>query len=264
MKDQPAKIKIFSLISVGFIFFLSSVGGYAQKAQNSSSTLRRLNLFLGGGYAHSESRSGLVDVKAEIQLSLSSTIRAGFGVGYMSDSDNMHLSGNLGGMAGGMMGGMAGGMSGRFTGHSHQFRVIPFTLSLYYALPLNPQFDLYMVGGGGYYLGSFRDISTQEKKAFGPHAGFGIDFKVTERIMIEAEGIYRFVKLKGFRSELHPGFREGMEGEGHQEGFWHYQHSQGEYHFHESDQDQDQMMDTAPYSISLNGFSIRAGIKFMF
>jgi len=145
MKNQAAKIKIFGFVSLGLLFMLNSVTGYGQQAQVSSSTLRGLNFFLGGGYAHSESRSGLVDVKAEIQLSLSSTIRAGFGVGYMSDSDNMHMSGNLGGMAGGMMGGMTGGMSGSFTGHSHQFRVIPFTLSLYYALPLNPQFDLYMV-----------------------------------------------------------------------------------------------------------------------
>jgi len=73
------------------------------------------------------------------------------------------------------------------------------------------------------------------------------------------------LNLKGFTSELHEGFREGMEGEEHEEGFWHYHHHEGEYYFHESQENQEQMMiDTPPFDISLNGFSIRAGIKFGF
>jgi hypothetical protein len=114
-------------------------------------------------------------------------------------------------------------------------------------------------------LSSFRDISTQEKNAFGPYAGFGFDLKMADRIVIVAEGIYRFVNLKGFTNELHSGFREGMEGEEHEEGFWHYNHDHGEYHFHESHEDQAQMMlDSPAFNISLNGFSLRAGIKFSF
>ncbi|NIM57571.1 MAG: hypothetical protein GTO16_01320 [Candidatus Aminicenantes bacterium] len=80
-----------------------------------------------------------------------------------------------------------------------------------------------------------------------------------------AEGIYRFINLKGFTSELHPGFREAIVGVGHEEGFWHYDHDQGDYHFHGSQEDLAQiMMDCPPYSISLNGLSFRAGIKFKF
>ena len=207
----------------------------------------------------------MVGVKTEFQFSLSTNIRAGLGIGYLSESDNMHMDGNLGGMTGGMMDGMMGGMSSGSSGHNHQFRVVPLTLSIYYVLPINTKADIYMVGGGGYYFGSFRDISTQEKNTFGTHFGIGFDFKIADRVIIVTEGIYRFVNLKGFTSELHPGFREGMEGEGHEEGFWHYHHHQEEYHFHESHEDQEQIMIDSPfYNISLNGFSIRAGIKFGF
>jgi hypothetical protein len=203
----------------------------------------------------------MVDVKAEVQFSLSSNFRVGLSVGYLSDSDNMHMGGNFGGMTGGMM----DGLTGSLYGHGHDFRAIPLTISLYYVLPINPKVDIFMIGGGGYYLSSFRDTSTQEKNTFGSHIGIGFDFKIAERVMIVAEGIYRFINLKGFISELHPGFREGMEGEEHEEGFWHYHHHEGEYHFHESHENQEQMMiDTPPFDISLNGFSIRAGIKFGF
>ncbi len=266
MRSKPSKPIFFSFVFLGLIFLLGTIIIYAEPGQGvPSSDLGRVNFSLWGGYAHSESRSGMIDVKAEIQYSLSSNIRIGFGIGYLSDSDNMHMGGDIGGLSGGMMGSMMGGQMGGFSGDGHNFRVIPITLSLYYVLPLNHKLDIFMVGGGGYYLSSFRDISTQENYAFGPHAGLGFDLEIADRIKIVAEGIYRFVNLKGFTSELHPGFREGMEGEEHEEGFWHYNHGQGEYHFHESHEDQTQMMiDSPPYNISLNGFSLRVGIKFKF
>jgi len=266
MRSKRLKSIFFSSVSLGLLFLLGTVMIYAEPGQGaSSSRLNRINFSLMGGYAHSESQSGMVDVKAEIQFSLSSNIRAGFGVGYLSDSDNMHMGGNIGGMSGGMMGGMMGGQTGSFSGGGHSFRVFPLTLSLYYVLPINHKLDIFMVGGGGYYLSFFRDMSTQEKNAFGPHAGFGFNLEIADRIKIVAEGIYRFINLKGFTSELHPGFRGGMEGGGQEEGFWHYNHDQGEYHFHGSQEDPAQMMiDCPPYNISLNGFSLRAGIKFRF
>lgn len=266
MRSKPSKPIFLCFVSLVFLFLLGTVMIYAEQGQGVlASGLSRVNFSLWGGYAHSESRGIIVDVKAEIQFSLSSNIRIGFGIGYLSDSDNMHMDGNIGGMSGGMMGSMMGGQTGGFSGDGHNFRVIPLTLSLYYVLPLNHKLNIFMVGGGGYYLSSFRDISTQEENGFGPHVGFGFDLEIADRIKIVAEGIYRFVNLKGFTSELHPGFREGMEGEEHEEGFWHYNHGQGEYHFHESHEDQAQMMiDSPPYSISLNGFSLRVGIKFRF
>ncbi len=262
MRRKPSKSIFFSFVFLGFIFLLGTIMIYAEQGQGvSPSGLSRVKFSFEGGYAHSESRGGMVDVKAEIHFSLASNIRIGFGIGYLSDIDNMHMGGNVGGISGGMMSGQMGG----FSGDGQDFRVIPLTLSLYYVLPVNHKLNIFMVGGGGYYLSSFRDISTQEENAFGPHAGFGFDLEIADRIKIVAEGIYRFVNLKGFTSELHPGFREGMEGGGQEEGFWHYNHSQGEYHFHNSYEDQAQMMiDSPPYNISLNGFSLRAGIKFRF
>ena len=266
MRSKPSKPIFFSFVFLGLLFLLGTVMIYAKPGQGaSSSRLNRINFSLRGGYAYSEGRSGMVDVKAEIQFSLSSNIRAGFGIGYLSDSDNMHLGGAIGGVSVGMMGGMMSGQTGSFSGGGHSFRVIPITLSLYYVLPINHKLDIFMVGGGGYYLSFFRDMSTQEKNAFGPHAGFGFDLEIADRIKIVAEGIYRFINLEGFTSELHQGFRGGMEGGGQEEGFWHYNHDQGEYHFHGSQEDQAQIMiDCPPYSISLSGFSLRAGIKFRF
>jgi hypothetical protein len=260
MKHKALKLRFF--VSLGIFLLLSTTMIYAGPKQGaSSSNISRANFSLSGGYAHSESCSGMVEVKAEVQFSLSSSIRVGLGVSYLSDFGDMHMSGNIGGMGGGMM----GGMGGDFSGYSHDFNVIPITLSLYYVLPINQKLDIFMVGGGAYYLSSFRDVSTQEKNAFGPYAGFGFDLKMADRVMIVAEGIYRFVNLKGFTNELHPGFREGMEGEEHEEGFWHYNHDHGEYHFHEAHEDQAQMrLDSPPFNISLNGFSMRVGIKFSF
>lgn len=265
MKSKFSISKIFGLVSLGLFLLFISEKSFAQPGQEDSSRLRRANFSLSGGYAHSESRNGLVDVKAEIQYSISPAIRAGLSVGYLSDSDNMHMGENIGGMSGGMMDGIMDGQMGGFSGHNHNFRVIPLTLSLYYVLPVNPKVDIFMVGGGGYYLSSFNDISRQEKNALGAHVGFGFDLKVADRIMIVAEGIYRFVNLKGFTSELHPGFREGMDDEEHQEGFWHYHHHHEEWHFHEEHENDEQMItDSSNFNISLNGFSLRAGIKFKF
>ena len=156
-------------------------------------------------------------------------------------------------------------MTGGFSGHQHDFAVIPFTASLYYSLPVNSRIDIFMSGGAGYYWGSFKDISKQKKNAFGPHTGLGVEYKITSRITAMAYGVYRFVNLDGFTSELHPGYRVGIGGEENEEGFWLYHHSQGEYHFHESHEDLELMMeDNAPFNISLNGFSLRMGIKFGF
>lgn len=119
--------------------------GYAEQDEVVSSSGRsRVSFSLGIGYAHSESRSGLLGVNAEIQFTLSSNIRVGFSIGYLSDSDNMHMLGNSVRMSGGMMGSQLGG----FSGNSHDFRVIPLTLNLYYFLPVSPRLDIFIVGGG--------------------------------------------------------------------------------------------------------------------
>lgn len=269
MKKIFSGLKFFSSIALGIIF-LGSTLIYAVSGEDTKNPdQRRVGFSIVGGYAHSESVGSMANLNIELQFSLSSNLRVGLGVGYLSDSDGMHMDGNFGSMQGGMMGGMMGGMNGDFMGgfseHNHNLRVIPLTLSLYYVLPVSPKLDMFMVGGGGYYIGSYKDQTSQNESAFGPHIGLGIDFKIADRITVVAEGLYRFANLKGFTSELHEGFREGMEGEEHEEGSWHFHHHDEEWHFHEEHENQQEiLMDVPPFNISLNGISLRIGIKFGF
>lgn len=260
MKTRTSKLNGFSLITLGFIFLMSAVMSYAAPAQSTyPSSQNRLSFALKGGMAHSKSQGGLMEVDAEILFPLSTFLRIGFGVGYLSDWAGMHMGGGMGHMSGGMR----GSLEESFSDHSHDFRVIPLTLSLYYTIPVRPYMDIFMVGGAGFYLGSFRDISTQRKNGFGPYAGFGFDFNVADRIVIVTEGIFRFASLQNFTSELHPGFSNDTDEQ--VEGFWHFHHGHGEWHFHEEHEDLDQMMnETSLFNINLNGFSIRAGIRFTF
>lgn len=262
MEKNVIRVGLISLLFLGFLILvpqvLSSVEPFPDPAASSS----RWSLSLNGGYANSESRGGMMDLTAEVQFRFSPKFWTGVSIGYLSDSDNDHMSGNSSGMGGGMMG---GGMMGGFTGHSHDFHAVPLVVSLYYGIPLNPRFDVYLLGGGGYYWSSFKDISTEKKGAFGPHAGIGVDFKVARQITVNAQGIYRFVSLKGFTNELHQGFMEQVVGGEQMMGFWHYNSDLGEYHFHQEGESFDQMMmDSPSYNIDLNGISLRAGIKFSF
>lgn len=188
MNVLKSRLSVLAFLGVlALVLGSSELAGQMQ--ESSSKQTRPIGVVLKGGMAHSESRSGLVDVGAEVVFSLSQGLRAALGIGYLSDFDHGHMAGGFGGMSGGMMGDGMGGFTGGFSGHSHDFRVIPVTLSLQYALPVNPYFDVFMIGGAGYYFGSFRDISRQDKSAFGPHFGAGLDFKIAERVMISAEGI---------------------------------------------------------------------------
>lgn len=270
MTKKIFRIRFFSLVSSIMIILLSSGTVYALSYRdNPDSNPRKVSFAMNGGYSHSESIGSMVDLNIEIQFSLSSNVRVGLSIGYLSGSDSMHMDGNFGSMQGGMMSDMMGGMNGDYMGgfseHNHSLRVIPLTLSLYYVLPVNPKLNMFMFGGGGYYIGSYNDQASQNDNVFGPHIGVGIDFKIADRIIVVAEGLYRFANLKGFTSELHEGFREGMEGEEHEEGFWHFHHHDEEWHFHEEHENEQQMlMDVPPSNISLNGISLRVGIKFLF
>ncbi len=271
MKKNKLKKISWNILTLAVFFLIGSGVIHAEHGEkDSNSAINRLNLFLGGGYGYSESRMGLIDVKAEVQFAFSSKVYFGVGIGYLSDSDHDHMEGDFNFMSrrrrsGGMMDDMGHGMTGGFSGHQHDFTVIPLTASLYYSLPVNSRIDIFMSGGAGYYWGAFSDISKQKKGAFGPHAGLGVEYKITRRITAVAHGVYRFVNMGGFTSELHPGFREGMEENEHEEGYWHLHHDVDKYYFHETYENLDQMMrDSSSFNIRLNGFSLRAGIKFGF
>jgi len=167
-------------------------------------------------------------------------------------------------MLGGMMGGSLIRDGGGFIEYAQDLKVVPLTLSLYYILPVSRSANAFMTGGFGYYLSRFRDVSTQKKSAFGFHAGIGFEFKLSERVRIVTEGLYRFVNFRGFRSEL----REGIfidEGGEIRTGYWHFHHDQNDYLFHGMEEDWAEMMtDTGPFDINLSGMSLRAGLRFSF
>lgn len=256
MTGNTRKSRSINLVILGIVILLGSTIIFAGvEGESYKFSEKRINLTMIGGYAHSEGLGGMADLNLEIQFSLSSYVRTGLGVGYLSGNDDMHISGYFDNMQVEMMGGMGGGMMDGFSGHGHNLKIVPITLSLYYFLPINPKLDIFMLGGWGYYIGSDRDQSTQNESSFGPHVGLGLDFKVSERVEIVAEGFYRFVSLKGFLRKLHEGFREGMVGEEYDE----------EWHFHEEhENEQHTLMDVPSFDISLNGISLRVGIKFGF
>ena len=225
---------------------------------------KEFSLGLSGGCAHSESYGGLYDLKAEFQLRISSSFRTAIAVGYMSTSGEMHGRGGERSIMGGMMGGALIRDVGGFMGYSQDLKIVPITLSLYYVLPVSRRVNAFMTGGTGYYLSWFRDVSTQEKSALGFHAGLGFEFKLSERVRIVTEGLYRFANFRGFRSELQPGFFRNEEGET-LEGYWHFHHDQNDYRFHGMDEDWEEMMnDTGPFDINISGMSMRAGLRFSF
>lgn len=265
MNEKTQRQNMFYIVILEIVLFLGSTLSFAGIDGDSyKSRESRLDLTMRGGYAHSESISGMPDFHLEIQFSISSRVKTGLGFGYLKGNDDVHMGGNFLNMRGGMMGNMGGGMMGGFSGHSHSVKIIPITLSLYYAFPINPKLDAFILGGGGYYIGSYQDQSIQNQSSFGPHVGLGLNFELSDRIAIIAQGLYRSSTLKGFTSEMHEGFREGMEGE-HEDGFWHFHHHEEEWHFHEEYESEQQLLiDAPPFDISLNGISLSVGIKFGF
>jgi len=261
MEKKNSCIRFSLILSAFFLFLILHTFALPAGAQYQK---KEFSLSLSGGYAHSESYGGLSDLKAELQLGMSSSLRTALAIGYMSTSGEMHGRGGGRSRMGGMMTGSMMGAERGFIGFSQNLKVVPLTLSFYYMLPVSRRANAFMTGGAGYYWSRFRDVSTQEKSAFGFHAGLGFELKLSERVGVVAEGLYRFVKFRGFRSELRPGFFKAESGE-IREGYWHFHHDENEYRFHGMDEAWEQMMtDTGPFDINLSGVSLRAGLRFSF
>lgn len=258
-------IEKIRFLNLALLWMLLLIHPSQSSAASYEPSENRAGFSMTGGYAHADTMGAMIDLNLEFQFSLSSRMKVGLGAGYLSGNDDMHMSGKFVNMPGGMMGGMNEFMWGGFSGHRHNMKTIPVTLSLYYILPLNHKFDVFMMGGGGYYFASYKDRSTQKKSSFGPHFGFGLNFRVSGRIAIVAQGIYRFVSLDGFMSELHEGFLQDLESGEHVEGFWHFHYRDEAWHFHEEHESEQQTLyDVAPFDISLNGIALRVGIRFLF
>ena len=240
--------KIVIPVLVGILFLSIAKLSISHPLSAASLSHReRVSISFAGGIAHAMDWNMLSDLRAGLQLAIFTHTSLGVGFGYIGDSNHM----GRGGHAGGMMGG--------FSGHNHHLQVFPVTLSLYYRLPVNPKVNVFMVGGGGYYLGSFRDVSMQWEGVFGPHAGLGVDFNLADNIGLVAEGVYRFGTFDHFSSEIHSEVYgdEGVEGYNH-----HHDHDEA-LHYHEyGSDDVHGGMGAVPMDMSLNGFSLRLGIQF--
>jgi len=260
------KMKTHGRPSVSLALFLFFLGGMATaplSAQSDRAKDSPVYFGLMGGYGHSENQGGMADLKAEILFSLSRGLSLGLGFGYLSGSDQKHGMGSAG-MMGGMMGGMIDGRGGISMGFDHSFQSNPLTLTAYLRRPLGYSAGVTLQGGVGYYWGRYQDISLQKKEAFGPHFGLGADLRIARNVLIVGEANYRFVRFTDFQVDAHPGFE--LDDQGHsRQGFWYFDQADDRYHFRLDDGHMDEFMrGLASFDISLNGFSLRAGLRFGF
>jgi hypothetical protein len=88
--------------------------------------------------------------------------------------------------------------------------------------------------------------------------------RIARNVLVVGEASYRFARFKGFRPDPHPGF--DLDEQGHpMEGFWYFDQADDRYHFRLDDGHMDEFMRSVPsFDISLNGFSLRAGLRFGF
>jgi hypothetical protein len=205
----------------------------------------------------------MVDLRAEILFSVSRSLEFGVGLGYLTGFEQMHGA-EFGGMMGGMTGGTMDSRGGISMGFDHSFRSTPLTLTAYLRRPLGYSAGVMLLGGVGYYFGSYRDISVQRKQAFGPHFGVGSDLRIARHVRAVAEVSYRFINFKGFIFDPHPGF--DFDEIGHRmEGFWYFDQADDRYHFRMDDGHMEEFIRGLPsFDIRLNGFSLRAGLRLGF
>jgi hypothetical protein len=161
-----------------------------------------LSFGLSGGYGQAEMRGGMIDLKAEVQFYVLRSLSLGMGVGYMSDFEHGRWNGAD-------RHGDAPADQTDLTPDGHRdfgrgFRSIPITLTAYYYKTITRSVNVYLLGGGGYYLTDIRDASPHISHAWGAHAGLGVDVRLFSRFRLAAEGTYRFVSLRDGRGDIRP------------------------------------------------------------
>jgi hypothetical protein len=249
----------FFIFMALFLFFWGGMTMSPLSAGTNRAEERSIYVGLIGGYSHSESQGGMADLRGEFQFSLSPSLKLGLGLGYLGNSGRMSGMGN-----GGMMQGMMGGGTSTAMGFDDTFRSTPLTLTAYLRKPLSNSAGAILFGGVGYYWSRYRDITVQKKGAFGSYLGLGADLRIARNILFFSEASYRFVTLRGFRPDLHPG--TNLDQQGHRmDGFWYFNQGDGALRFHAEDGHMDQFLGNLPlFDINLNGFSLGVGLKFGF
>jgi len=242
-----------------------------ERGRRGGEDFERFSISLGGGFGFSEAYHALADLRSEFQLSFSSRVRLSLGLGYMSDFKGHDRNWDKDGW---MMGGRQGqagfrGPVDESQGAVNDFRILPLSLNVYYLVPVGRDWNVFMSGGPSYYFGSFKGASeTQKKDAWGGQAGLGFEFRIAERLRFVAEGGYRFVEFKGLKrqqpqpnpldlDQLWPTdipITDWNKRDISARMRWLFQFLPGWSRLGEPQ--------TVPFSMNLNGFSFRLGLKF--
>jgi hypothetical protein len=239
-----------------FVFLFTTLSLMALRAAQEEEFTgfgRRVGFSLSGGYTHTESFGGVSEFTAEFQIRIAPQIYASLAVGYLGDTIGMHGSG--------MMDGVPMG----FEDHLHRYQVVPFTLNLYYTVPMSPKMGAYLTGGGGYYAATYWDINSQSSGDFGAHLGAGLNIRPTRKVNFFVSGIYRFARIDGFTEVSHPGSIDTNTG-GFPVAEGLHSHSSEEMYHHDSEYDITGVGSEIPsdFSLSLNGFRLQFGMRFRF
>jgi opacity protein-like surface antigen len=239
-------------VALGLLLIVSAASARWSR-RNEYSDFSRFSLSLGGGFGFTEGHQGMLDLKTELQFGLTSRIRFGLGIGYMK-SEGRHGFGEdwndgreemKAGQPEQNVSQAQTDRDGYIRGYRQDFRVIPLSLNVYYALPLGRRWSIFATGGGSYYFGSFRGAGErQDKNAWGGQGGLGVEFRLTQRLLLVAEGNYRFAEFRGVNSFQPAG--QALLADG-------------------SANNCDVGTEWRHYSrMDLNGFGFRAGVKFGF
>ena len=191
---------------------------------------------------------------AEVQYALSPRFRLGLGLGYISADGGPLGRGEHHGPMNGSSGDNGIPLLRQLLGlgsdqeDGREFRLAPISLNAYYVLPLARRWDAFLSGGASYYLGTFYGQSGHlTKNALGGQAALGVEFRLTSRLRLTAQGGYRFVSFDGlqFKRSLGPlamvsdlvglgGLLNTIAG----------------------------FLQPKPVDVRLNGFSLTAGVRF--
>ena len=233
--------------------------------------IQRFSLSMGGGVGFWEGHHGMLDLKSEIQFSLSPKIRLGLGLGYMNHSGGHEMERGRDDRRGGWPG-LAGfwEQNDNRSESGRDFHIMPLSLNLYYVLPMGHRWSIFMGAGGSYYFGSFRGVSEkQNKNAWGGQAGLGVEFRLANRIHVVAEGSYRFAEFHGLHTEQPQGLGsllESLQIGSRLRKIWRQDGNDSILprllDLLAGDIANIKSLPPKAGSVSLNGFSIRAGLKF--
>jgi hypothetical protein len=212
----------------------------------SQTEFQRFSLSLAGGYGFVERGGGVADLKAELQYGLSHSLRLGLSLGYLARGGHDGEMGRdgRGRMGGGLMMDTISRLAQLFSRQNQsfgrEFRSFPVGVNLYYTLPVGRRLNGYLFGGGTFAFGSFQAAAgSVHKNAFGGQAGLGFEYALAPKLRLTAEAGYRFLTfgcVKPPQPELSPLLRMIVNTVAPQF--------------------------VRPVAISLNGFALRAGVKF--